>query len=104
MIKLKMKKVKYDIDREVAKILVISSEKIDKYEYLTDEEILPSDQSRIIEQGKFAHSSLGKTFEKQIKVIENKQGNKLKLRVLKLEENREGTKSIEGLYFKRYEN
>ena len=36
----------------------------DKYEYLTDEEILPSDQIRIIEQAKFAHFSLGKAFEK----------------------------------------
>ena len=31
------------------------------------EEILPSDQSRVIEQAKFAYSSLGKVFEKQIK-------------------------------------
>ena len=31
------------------------------------EEILPSDQSRVIEQAKFAYSSLGKVFEKQIR-------------------------------------
>ena len=41
----------------------------DKYEYLTGEEILPSDQSRIIEQAKFIYSPLGKAFEKQIKII-----------------------------------
>ena len=35
-------KLQYDINREAAKIS-ISSEKIDKYEYLTDKEILPSD-------------------------------------------------------------
>ena len=51
------------------------SGKIDKYEYLTGEEILPSDLSRIIEQAKFTYSPLGKAFEKQIKTIEE-QGKK----------------------------
>ena len=49
--------------------------KIDKYEYLTGEDVLPSDQSRIIEQAEFTCSPLGKVFEKQIKTIE-KQGKK----------------------------
>ena len=40
-------KLRCDIDREAAKITALSSEKIDKYEYLTGEEILLSDQSRI---------------------------------------------------------
>ena len=53
------------------------SGKIDKYEYLTGEEILPSDLSRIIEQAKFTYSPLGKAFEKQIKTIEE-QGKKNK--------------------------
>ena len=47
----------------------------DKYEYLTDEEILPSNQKQIIEQAKFTYSPLEKTFEKQIKTIED-QGKK----------------------------
>ena len=34
--------------------------KIDKYKYLTGKEILPSDQSRIKEQGKFIYSTFGK--------------------------------------------
>ena len=38
-------KLQYNIDREVA-ISALSSGKIDKYEYLTGEKILPSDQSR----------------------------------------------------------
>ena len=41
------------------KISALSSVKIDKYEYLAGEEILPSDQSRIIEQAKFIYSPLG---------------------------------------------
>ena len=59
----------------MAKISALSSGKIDKFEYLTGEEILPSDQSRIIEQAKFTYSPLGKAFEKQIKAIEE-QGKK----------------------------
>ena len=35
-------KLKYDINREAAKISALSSGKIDTYEYLTGEEILPS--------------------------------------------------------------
>ena len=46
---IKDKKLQYDINREAAKILALSSGKIDKYEYLTGEEILPSSQQRIIE-------------------------------------------------------
>ena len=37
-------KLQYDIDRAAANISALSSKKIDKYEYLTDEEILPSNQ------------------------------------------------------------
>ena len=38
--------------------------KIDKYEFLTGEEILSSDQCRIIEHAKFTYSPLSKEFEK----------------------------------------
>ena len=54
---------------EKQKTSALSSVKIRKYEYLTDEEILPSAQSRIIEQAKFAYSPSGKAFEKQTKII-----------------------------------
>ena len=63
--KIRDQKLQYDINREVAKISALSSGKIDKCEYLTAEEILPSNQRQIIEQAKFAYSPLGKTFEKQ---------------------------------------
>ena len=48
----------------------LSSGKNDNYEFLTGEEILPSDQRRIIDQAKFTYSPLGKEFEKQVKTIE----------------------------------
>ena len=60
---------------EAAKISALSSGKIDKYEYLTGEEILPSNQQQIIEKAKFTYSPLGKTFEKQTKTIKD-QGEK----------------------------
>ena len=60
-------KLQYDINREVAKISVLSSGKIDKYEYPTGEEVLPSNQQQLIEQAKFNYSPLGKAFEKQKK-------------------------------------
>ena len=60
-------KLQYDINREAAKISALSSRKIDKYEYLTGEEILPSDQSRIIEQVTFTYSPL-----REKKLLKNK--------------------------------
>ena len=73
--KIKDEKLQCDINREAAKISVLSSGKIDKYEYLTGEEILPTNQQQIIEQAKFTYSPLGKSFEKQAKTIKD-QGEK----------------------------
>ena len=72
-------KLQYDINREAAEILPLSSNKIDKYEYLTGKDILQSNQKQIIEQAKFAYSPLGKAFEKEIKTIEDQGKNKLRL-------------------------
>ena len=72
---IKDEKLQYHINREAAKISALSSGKIDKYEYLTGEEILPSNQQQIIQQVKFTYSPLGKALEKQIKTIED-QGKK----------------------------
>ena len=68
-------KLQYDINREAAKISALSSGKTGKYEYLTGEEILPSNHQQIIEQAKFTYYPLGKAFEKQIKTIKD-QGKK----------------------------
>ena len=66
-------KLQYDILREAAKISVLSSGKIDKYEYLSGEEILPCNQKQIIEEAKFTYSLLGKAFQKQTKTIEDQE-------------------------------
>ena len=68
-------KLHYDINRKASKISALSLGKINKYEYLTCEEIVHSNQKQTIEQAKFNYSPLGKAFEKLTKTIEN-QGNK----------------------------
>ena len=74
---IKDEKLQYDINREAAKISALSSGKIDKYEYLTGEEILPSNQQQIIQQAKFNYSPLGKALEG--KLLKIKEKNKLML-------------------------
>ena len=69
-------KLHYNISRKAAKISTLSSGKIDKYEYLTGKEILPSNQQQIIEQAKFNYYPLGKACEKKLKI---KEKNKLRL-------------------------
>ena len=92
--KIRDEKLQYDINREAAKISALSSGKIRKYEYLTGEDILPSNQQQIIEQAKFTYSPLGKAFEKQIKTIEDR-GEK-QVEALKDLKPKEQIKAIEG--------
>ena len=86
-------KLQYDINREAAKISALSSGKIQKYEYLTGEDILPFNQQQIIEQARFTYSPLGKAFQKQIKTTED-QGQK-KVDALENLKLKEETKPIE---------
>ena len=75
--KIRDEKLQYDINRAAAKISALSSGKIYKYEDLTCEEILPSDQSRMIEQVNFP---LANTLEKQITTMEDQAKKKKKKR------------------------
>ena len=85
-------KLQYDINREAAKISALSSGKIHKYEYLTGEDLSPSNQQQTIEQARFTYSPFGKTFEKQIKTIED-QGQK-QVKALNTLKPKEQTKAI----------
>ena len=51
-------KLQYDINREAAKISALSSGKSRKYEYLTSEDMLPSNQQQIIEKTRFTNRFL----------------------------------------------
>ena len=77
-IKLKMKNYNTILIGKQQKISALSSGKLDKFEYLTSEEILPSNQRQIIEQAKFTYSLLGKDFKKQTKTIEDQGKKQLK--------------------------
>ena len=81
--KIRHEKLQYDIKRQAAKISALQSVKTDKYEYLTGEGTLPSDQSKFLEQAKFTCSPLGKAFEKQIKRLKSKEKNKWMLLKIK---------------------
>ena len=62
----------YDLDRKAAKISGLSSNNLDKYEYLTGEDLglKPS----AIEQTKFEYSPLGKIFNKGLSEDDKKEG------------------------------
>ena len=94
---IKDEKLQYDINREAVKISALSSGKFNKYEYLTSEEVLPSNRQQIIEQAKFEYSPLGKAFKKRVKTIEDQGKKQIEaLENLKLKEiTRDKTKPIE---------
>ena len=61
---IKDEKLQYDINTESAEISAFSSKKFNKYEYLTGEEILSSNQKEMIEQAKFTYFFFRKRFRK----------------------------------------
>ena len=69
-------KLQYDINREAAKTSALSSNNFNKYEYLTDEEILPSNQKQMTQQAKFTYSPLGKAFKNKLKQLKIKKKSK----------------------------
>ena len=93
---IKDEKLQYDINGEAAKISALSSGKLDRYEYLTGEEILPSNQQQIIRQAKFTYSPLGKALEKQRKTIED-QGEKQVVALESLKDSYKKLSSIKDL-------
>ena len=72
-----------------------------KHEYLTGEEILPSDQQQIIEPDKFTYSPLRKAFDEQLKIIEDQEK---KIWGFRRYETKRTTKSIEGIFPEGYES
>ena len=70
--KIKQNEGQYDLDRKAAKISALSSKNLDKYEYLTGEDLglKPS----TVEQAKFEYSPLGKVFNKGLNEDDKKEG------------------------------
>ena len=74
--KIKQNEVQYDFDREAAKISALSSKNLDKYEYLTGEDLglKPS----TVEKAKFEYSPLGMSLNKAFNKNEVKSVTKNK--------------------------
>ena len=70
--KIMQNEAQYDLDRKAAKISALSSNNLDKYEYLSGEDLglKPS----AIEQAKFEYSPLGKIFNKGLDKYDKKEG------------------------------
>ena len=70
--KIKQNESQYDLDRKVAEISALSFNNLDKYEYLTGEDLglKPS----TIEKAKFEYSLLGKIFNKGLSEDDKKEG------------------------------
>ena len=70
--KIKQNEARYDLDRKAAKISALSSNNLDKYEYLTGEDL--GLKTSTVEQAKFEYSPLGKFFNKGLKDQDKKEG------------------------------
>ena len=108
--KIKANEAQYDLDREAAKISALSSGELEKYEYLTGEDL--GYKPDVIQKAKFEHSPLGKVFNKglnesdkkeillkRLKNIENKCGEQLKM-IENKEDNQLGIKSTADILAK----
>ena len=83
--KIRDQRLKYNINKETAKISALSCGKIDQYEYLNN-------KRHVSEQAKFSYSPLGKAFgkqtEKQVGAIES----------LDFSNKKNELKTIEGIF------
>ena len=90
--KIMQNEAQYDLDRKAAKISALSSNNLDKYEYLTGEDLglKPS----TVEQARFDYSPLSKFLNKGLKEEEKEEGA---LKILKNVEdkNKKQLKEIE---------
>ena len=79
--KIMQNEAQYDLDRNAAKISGLSPNNLDKYEYLTDENL--GLKSSTVEQGKFEYSPLGKIFNKGLSENDQKEGLLKRLKNIK---------------------
>ena len=76
--KVKRNEAQYDFDRKAAKISALSSNNLDKYEYLTGEDL--GLKPNTVEKAKFEYSPLGKIFNKGLRKHDKKEGLLKKLK------------------------
>ena len=78
---IKANKAQYHLDREAAKISALSSGELEKYEYLTGEDL--GYKPYVIEKAKFEYSPFGKVFNKGVDESDKKEGILKRLKILK---------------------
>ena len=89
--KIKQNKAQYDLDRKAAKISALSSENLDKYKYLTGEDL--DYKPSAVEEAKFEYSPMGRNFNRGLKDDDKKE--RLVKRVKNIEhKNKELSKAI----------
>ena len=82
--KIKQNEAQYDLDRKAAKISALSSENLDKHEYLRSEDL--DFKPSAVGKAKFEYSSLGRVFNRTLKDEDKTEG--LVKRVKKIEDER----------------
>ena len=90
--KIKANKAQYDLDREAAKISALSSDELEKFEYLTGEDLRY--KSDVIEKAKFEYSPFRKVFNKRLDKSDKKEGLLKRLKNIK-DKNNEQLDEIE---------
>ena len=70
--KIKANQPQYNLNREATKISALSSDELQKYEYLTGADL--GNKPGVVEQAKFEYSPLGKFFNKGLEKEERKEG------------------------------
>ena len=70
--KIKVNKAQYELNRETAKISALSSGELEKYEYLTGEDL--GYHPDVAQNAKFDYSPLGKVFNKGLDKSDKKEG------------------------------
>ena len=70
--KIRSKQAQYDLNRQNAEISALSSGELDKYEYLTGEDL--GYKPDVVQKAKFEYSPLGQVFNKGLKTDEKQVG------------------------------
>ena len=83
--KIKTNKAQYELDREAAKISALSSGELEKYEYLTSEDL--GCKPDVVQKAKFEYSQLGKVFNKGLDESDKKDGLLKRLKKAKISNN-----------------
>ena len=79
--KIRENKAQYDLDREAAKISALSSGELEKYEYLSGQDLVYKPD--VVQKAKFEYSPLGKVFNKESDKDDKNKGLLKRLKTLK---------------------